>query len=81
MNEQETQNDMLANCLFVMIAFGFANSIAGPIMGKFIDKNDNAKACILNSGIVVVMMLITIWSLLNANFNALSGIMCLLWGI
>lgn len=72
---------MLANCLYVMIAFGAANSMAGPIMGRFIDSNDNKKACILNSSVITVMILITIWSILNADFNALSGIMCFLWGI
>eukprot|EP00347_Sterkiella_histriomuscorum_P022843 403336943 len=67
--------------MLAMVAFGVGEMIGGQIIGQVVDKVSSKAACVVNLGIMIVMMAFTFAFLGVYEYGWLPFLMCFFWGL
>ena len=67
--------------LLGMVAFGFGEVIGGGFNGFVLDKIGSQKGALVNAGLMILCIGVTLLSIEDMKYNFLTFVMCFLWGI
>lgn len=67
--------------LFAMTAFGIAEVIGAPVMGKCVDTMSAKYANFVTVASLIFVIFVTVWNLTHLKFGPMSYFMCALWGV